>query len=123
MPLFESAGQAEGVSPALLAAVAKQESGFQLSVVSGAGAEGLMQLMPSTAAGLGVNPMDPTQAIDGAALLLRGYLQRFDGSVPLALAAYNAGPGAVESAGGVPPIAQTQNYVADITAMLAQEPT
>jgi cell wall-associated NlpC family hydrolase len=122
-PLFESAGQAEGVSPALLAAVAKQESGFQPTVVSGAGAEGLMQLMPGTAASLGVNPMDPAQAIDGAAMLLKGYLNQYNGSIPLALAAYNAGPGAVASYGGVPPYAQTQNYVASITSMLDQDQT
>jgi cell wall-associated NlpC family hydrolase len=118
VPLFESAGEAEGVSPALLAAVAKQESGFQPTVVSGAGAEGLMQLMPGTAAGLGVDPMDPAQAIDGAAVLLGGYLNQYGGSVPLALAAYNAGPGAVAQFGGVPPYAETQNYVANITSML-----
>jgi len=122
-PLFESVGQAEGVSPALLAAVAKQESGFQPAAVSGAGAEGLMQLMPATAAGLGVNPFDPTQAVEGAAVLLRGYLNSYGGSVPLALAAYNAGPGAVAAYGGVPPYAQTQNYVASITSMLGQDPT
>jgi peptidoglycan DL-endopeptidase CwlO len=122
-PLFESAGQAEGVSPALLAAVAKQESGFQPTVVSSAGAEGLMQLMPGTAASLGVNPMDPAQAIDGAAMLLKGYLTQYNGSIPLALAAYNAGPGAVASYGGVPPYAQTQNYVASITSMLDQDQT
>jgi peptidoglycan DL-endopeptidase CwlO len=123
VPLFESAGQAEGVSPVLLAAVAKQESGFQPTVVSGAGAEGLMQLMPGTAASLGVNPMDPAQAIDGAAMLLKGYLNQYNGSIPLALAAYNAGPGAVASYGGVPPYAETQNYVASITSMLGQDQT
>jgi cell wall-associated NlpC family hydrolase len=123
VPLFESAGQAEGVSPALLAAVAKQESGFQVSAVSGSGAEGLMQLMPATASGLGVDAFDPAQAIDGAAMVLRGDLDRFGGSVPLALAAYNAGAGAVETYGGVPPFAETQNYVKSITAMLDQRQT
>jgi cell wall-associated NlpC family hydrolase len=123
VPLFESAGQTAGVSPALLAAVAKQESGFQSNAVSGAGAEGLMQLMPSTASSLGVDPLDPAQAIQGAAKLLRGYLQRYNDSVPLALAAYNAGSAAVENYGGVPPYAQTQSYVASITAMLGQEET
>ncbi|MCU4185033.1 lytic transglycosylase domain-containing protein [Acidiferrimicrobium sp. IK] len=119
VPLFSRIGQSTGVAPALLAAVAKQESGFQTDAVSGAGAQGLMQLMPSTAAGLGVNALDPAQAITGAATLLKGYLKQF-GSVPLALAAYNAGPGAVTSYGGVPPYAETQHYVSNITSMLGQ---
>lgn len=116
--LFDSAGSRYGIDPLLLAAVAKQESGFDAQAVSGAGAQGLMQLMPATAAGLGVNPFDPAQAIDGAAQMLSGYLQRYGGSVPLSLSAYNAGPGAVASYGGVPPYAQTQSYVAGITSML-----
>ena len=102
----------------LLAAVAQTESGGNIAAVSPAGAQGLMQLMPSTAQGLGVNPWDPAQAVQGAAQLLSGYLSRF-GSVPLALAAYNAGPGAVEQYGGVPPFTETQNYVAKITGLLA----
>ncbi len=118
-PLFESAGQAYGVSPVLLAAVAKQESGFNPTAQSGAGALGLMQLMPATAAGLGVAPFDPASAIDGAAQLLSSYLTNYGGSVPLALAAYNAGPAAVASYGGVPPYAETQNYVSSITSMLS----
>jgi cell wall-associated NlpC family hydrolase len=118
-PLFESASARTGVPAALLAAVAKQESGFDPSSRSGAGAEGLMQLMPSTAAGLGVNPFDPAQAIDGAARLLAGSLQTYGGSVPLALAAYNAGGGAVARYGGIPPYPETQAYVRAITGMLA----
>ena len=118
-PLFASAGARYGVDPLLLASVAKQESGFQTDAVSGAGAQGVMQLMPGTAAGLGVSPLDPAQAIDGAAQLLSGYLQTYGGSVPLALAAYNAGPGAVSQYGGIPPYAETQNYVSNITSMLA----
>ncbi len=118
-PLFESAGSRYGVNPLLLASVAKQESGFQPGAVSGAGAQGLMQLMPATAAGLGVSALDPAQSIDGAAQLLSGYLQNYGGSVPLALAAYNAGPGAVAQYGGVPPYTETQNYVSNITSMLA----
>ncbi|HTZ44245.1 MAG TPA: transglycosylase SLT domain-containing protein, partial [Jatrophihabitans sp.] len=102
----------------LLAAVAETESGGNAAAVSPAGAQGLMQLMPSTASGLGVNPWDPSQAVQGAAQLLSGYLTRF-GSVPLALAAYNAGPGAVEQYGGVPPYSETQNYVAKITGLMA----
>ncbi|MCW2492452.1 MAG: lytic transglycosylase [Frankiales bacterium] len=102
----------------LLAAVAQTESGGDPTAISPAGAQGLMQLMPATAAGLGVNPWEPGQAIQGAAELLANYLRRF-GSVPLALAAYNAGPGAVEQYGGIPPYTETQNYVRKITAMMA----
>ncbi|HJQ03158.1 MAG TPA: transglycosylase SLT domain-containing protein [Jatrophihabitans sp.] len=102
----------------LLAAVAATESGGNTSAVSPAGAQGLMQLMPSTAQGLGVDPWNPTQAVQGAAQLLSGYLHRF-GTVPLALAAYNAGPAAVEQYGGIPPYPETQNYVARITGLMA----
>ncbi|MFL6160958.1 MAG: NlpC/P60 family protein [Jatrophihabitantaceae bacterium] len=101
----------------LLAAVAQTESGGNVGAVSPVGAQGLMQLMPGTARGLGVDPWDPAQAVQGAAQLLSGYLTRF-GSVPLALAAYNAGPGAVEQYGGVPPYTETQNYVTKITGLL-----
>lgn len=102
----------------LLSAVAETESGGNPAAVSPVGAQGLMQLMPSTARGLGVDPWNPAQAVQGAAQLLSGYLTRF-GSVPLALAAYNAGPGAVEQYGGVPPYNETQNYVAKITGLMA----
>jgi soluble lytic murein transglycosylase-like protein len=79
-----------------------------------------MQLMPGTAASLGVDPFDPAQAISGAAQLLAGYLQTYGGSLPLALAAYNAGPGAVARYGGVPPYPQTQAYVTDILQRLQE---
>lgn len=116
--LFEAAGQKYGVSPALLAAVARQESGYDAGAVSPAGAQGLMQLMPGTAHGLGVtNAFDPAQAVDGAAHLLRSLLDRF-GSTDKALAAYNAGPGAVLRYGGVPPYAETQNYVRSVLSMV-----
>lgn len=118
LPLFEQAASTSGVPASLLAAVAKQESGFNPAAVSSAGAQGLMQLMPSTAAGLGVDPYVPQQAIAGAAQLLSGYLRQYNGSVPLALAAYNAGPGAVAQYGGVPPYPQTQNYVSSIMSSL-----
>lgn len=110
MPLFQAAGARYGVDPALLSAVARAESGYNPAAVSRAGALGLMQIMPATAAGLGVDPRDPAQAVDGAARYLAAQLERF-GSVELALAAYNAGPGAVERYGGIPPYAETQNYV------------
>ncbi len=109
--LFEDAGRRHGVAPALLAAVADAESNYNPRAVSHAGAQGLMQLMPGTAAGLGVtDSFDPAQAVDGAARLLAGHLRQY-GSTELALAAYNAGPGAVNRFGGIPPYAETQAYV------------
>ncbi len=114
--LFNAAGSKYGVAPTLLAAVAKQESGFNPRAVSGAGAQGLMQLMPGTAKGLGVkNSFDPAQAVDGAARMLRDLTHRF-GRVDLALAAYNAGPGAVMKYHGIPPYSETQNYVRKVMA-------
>jgi cell wall-associated NlpC family hydrolase len=115
---FATAEAKYNLPTGLLAAVAQQESGGNTSAVSPAGAQGLMQLMPSTAASLGVNAYDPTQAITAAAKILSGNLAQF-GSVPLALAAYNAGAGAVSQYGGIPPYAETQNYVRSITAMMA----
>lgn len=113
--LFRAAEAKYGVPATLLAAVAKQESAFNPRAISHAGAIGLMQIMPATASGLGVNPRDPAQAVDGAARLLRDGLRQF-GSTSLALAAYNAGPGAVQRYGGVPPYAETRDYVRRITA-------
>ena len=118
VPLIDAAAAHAGVPASLLAAVAKQESGFNPAAVSSAGAEGLMQLMPSTAAGLGVDAFDPSQALSGAAQLLSGYLTDYGGSVPMALAAYNAGPGAVARYGGVPPYPETTAYVSNILGML-----
>jgi soluble lytic murein transglycosylase-like protein len=117
--MFVKAGAKYGVSPKLLAAVAKVESGYNPKAVSPAGARGLMQLMPSTAKGLGVHdPFDPQQAINGAAKLLSHNLKEFK-SLPLALAAYNAGGGAVHRYGGIPPYAETQAYVPKVQKALA----
>ena len=97
----------------IVEAVIYQESRGRINAVSSKGALGLMQLMPGTAAQLGVNPYDVDQNIRGGALYLRQQIDRF-GSIPLALAAYNAGPGAVLRYGGIPPYRETQNYVATI---------
>jgi len=115
-----ASAQRNGLDPALLAGLIKQESGFNANARSGAGAQGLTQLMPQTAAGLGVNnPLDPAQAIEGGAKYLKQQLDRFGGDVARALAAYNAGPGAVQRFGGVPPYAETQNYVRAVQANAA----
>ena len=109
--IFEAAGQKYNISPNLLKAIAKVESGFQPNATSPAGAMGIMQLMPGTARGLGVNdPYDPEQSIMGGANFLRQMLDQF-GDVQLALAAYNAGPNNVTKYGGIPPFNETQNYV------------
>jgi cell wall-associated NlpC family hydrolase len=114
VPAFSAAAQATGVDARLLASVAWSESGFNPGAVSRAGAQGLMQLMPATARGLGVDPTEPAQAALGAARYLAENLQKFDGRTDLALAAYNAGPGAVRKHGGIPPYAQTQAYVSKV---------
>jgi len=107
-----AAAKANGVDPALLAGLVKQESGFKPDAGSPAGARGLTQLMPATAAGLGVsNVLDPVQNLNGGAKYLKQQLDAFGGDVAKALAAYNAGPGAVKRFGGIPPYAETQNYV------------
>ena len=116
--LFTKAADKYGVPASLLAAVAKAESGYDAKAVSPAGAQGLMQLMPGTAKGLGVtNSFDPNQAVDGAARMLRDLTNRF-GRTDLALAAYNAGPGAVLKYDGIPPYPETQNYVRKVLATM-----
>lgn len=111
--LFASVGEKYGIDPALLASLARAESNFRTNAVSSAGAIGMMQFMPSTAAGMGVNPSDPASAVDGTARLLLGHKEAF-GSWELALAAYQSGAGNVRRQGGMPASPTTQNYVAKI---------
>lgn len=112
MPLIQRVSTATGVSSSLIAAVVQAESGGDPQAVSPAGAKGLMQLMDPTAATYGVtDAFDPQQNLVGGTLYLRGLLQRYNGDEALALAAYNAGPGAVSQYGGVPPYPETQHYV------------
>lgn len=114
---INAAAAKHGIDPALLAGLVKQESGFNPSATSSAGAKGLTQLMPATARSLGVtDATDPLQALDGGAKYLRQQLDRFGGDERLALAAYNAGPGAVQRFGGIPPYAETQAYVQKVLA-------
>lgn len=107
------------LSPALIEALVWQESRWRESAVSPVGARGLAQLMPGTARYLGVNPDDPYANLEGGARYLREQLDRFDGDLERALAAYNAGPGRVERAGGIPRIRETQLYVTAILGRLA----
>jgi soluble lytic murein transglycosylase-like protein len=110
--LIQASAARNGVDPALLKALIRAESNFDPNAGSPAGAQGLTQLMPGTAAGLGVTDVhDPAQAIEGGAKYLRSQLDAFGGDETKALAAYNAGPGAVTRYGGVPPYAETQQYV------------
>ncbi|MDR1300047.1 MAG: lytic transglycosylase domain-containing protein [Oscillospiraceae bacterium] len=114
--IFSRASAEYGVPLDLLRAVARAESGFNPNAVSRCGAVGVMQLMPGTARSLGVtDSYDPEQNIMGGAKYLRQMLDEFNGDTQLALAAYNAGPGAVKKYGGIPPYAETQGYVRTVT--------
>ncbi len=117
LPAVREIAANHGLDPALFESLVEQESAFNPSAVSRAGAQGLTQLMPATAKMLGVSDsLDPIQNLDGGARYLSQMLKQFGGDEKLALAAYNAGPGAVRKHGGVPPYTETQNYVAKIMA-------
>lgn len=118
---IEAAAGRHGIDPALLAGLIKAESNFDPSAGSPAGAQGLTQLMPGTARSLGVtDPLDPEQSIEGGARYLSEQLRAFGGNAELALAAYNAGPGAVEQHGGIPPYPETQAYVTRVLGYAAE---
>jgi soluble lytic murein transglycosylase-like protein len=120
-PQITEAATTYGIDPALLKGLIRQESNFDPAARSGAGASGLTQLMPGTAATLGVtDTTDPAQAIEGGAKYLKQQLDRFGNDPSKALAAYNAGPGAVAKYGGVPPYAETQAYVQKVLGYAAE---
>ncbi len=109
--MIQDAAARVDLSPALLDALARQESNYNPAAVSRKGAIGIMQLMPATAKALNLNPKDPAQNILGGAIVLRNAMNAFGGQIDLALAAYNAGQGAVAKYGGIPPYAETRAYV------------
>jgi soluble lytic murein transglycosylase-like protein len=113
--LVDEAAARNGLDPAVLHGLIQQESGFDASATSSAGASGLTQLMPGTASSMGVaDPLNPAESIEGGARYLGQLMDRFGGNTEDALAAYNAGPGAVERYGGTPPYAETQSYVGKV---------
>jgi Transglycosylase SLT domain len=116
---IDDAAQRQGIASGLLTAVARTESGLDNRAVSPKGARGVMQLMPGTARALGVDPADTADNVHGGAAYLRQLLQRYDGDIVKALAAYNAGPGAVDRHNGVPRIAETQDYVSKVLEHMA----
>jgi soluble lytic murein transglycosylase-like protein len=119
--MIDSAANKNGVDPAVVREVARQESGFRPCAVSPKGAEGLMQLMPSTQDQFKViDPFSPMASLDAGTKLLKQLLDRYHGDLSLALSAYNAGAGTVDKAGGIPQIPETQNYVTNILGRLNQ---
>lgn len=118
--LLKDSAQRSQISPELVTAVARRESGLNSQARSSKGAVGVMQLMPSTAKDLAVDPYDPAANVDGGTRYLKTLLARYDGDVIKALAAYNAGMGAVDRHGGVPPFRETQAYVDAILEHMAQ---
>ena len=112
--LADAAADKYGLPRTLVRSVMRAESNFQMQAVSNKGAIGLMQLMPSTAQTLGVNPHDPEQNVEGGARYLRGLLEKYNGGLWHALAAYNAGPGAVQKYNGVPPFGETVSFIKKI---------
>jgi soluble lytic murein transglycosylase-like protein len=119
--MIDDVSQKQGIDATLVREVARQESGFRPCAVSSKGAEGLMQLMPATQAQLQVkDPFDAKESLEAGSKLLKQLLDRYQGDVAKALSAYNAGPSRVDQAGGVPNIAETQNYVLSILTRFLQ---
>jgi soluble lytic murein transglycosylase-like protein len=122
-PLIEGAAKDSAVEPKLLRAVIEQESGYHACAVSSRGAKGLMQLMPETADRFGVkDAFDPKENIQAGTKFLKELIDKYKGDLPKALGAYNAGPNAVDQAGGIPDIAETQDYVQAIMKKLEPAP-
>jgi len=118
-PIVDGAAQKYGVNPQLVKAVIQTESSGDPDAVSSAGAEGLMQLMPSNVSESKIsNPFDPAQNVDAGVSQLSNYLKKYDGNLDQALAAYNAGPGAVQQFHGVPPYHETEEYIKKIHSLL-----
>lgn len=119
--MIDEVSEKQGIDAGLVREVARQESGFRPCAVSPKGAEGVMQLMPATQTQMQVtDPFDPKQSLEAGSKLLKQLLDRYDGDLPKALSAYNAGARRVDEAGGVPNIAETKNYVLSILARFLQ---
>ncbi|HVS14674.1 MAG TPA: lytic transglycosylase domain-containing protein [Thermoanaerobaculia bacterium] len=121
-PVIDRYAQDRRLDPQLVRAVIQTESAYDVRAVSSKGAIGLMQLLPTTAAELGVDPWDPEQNVRGGTLYLRRLIDHFQGDVELALAGYNAGPGAVQRYGGVPPYRETTSYVERVLSLYHDRP-